>query len=146
MPVRKSAAAIYSQRLRNLAKARAAKKRAGGKRKRTHKRPRLHVRRASVVGYGRQRRGGFLPAIPASVLAGHAVLQQLKPITNLENFGRAIGIDGAVNRGLDKLGVVGKGIRGLADFGKKVLGYGKRRRHRKRVVGMGKKRRVNRRR
>jgi hypothetical protein len=155
MPRHRSAAAVYNERLKNLAKARAAKRRGGTRKRVHHRKPRPHVRRAAVVGYGRRRhykrRGGFLPAIPAAVLGAHSALQAIRPITNLEKLGDAIGISGPISRGLDRLGIVGKGIRGLASIGKNVLGYGKRRRrvrHSKNppaLVGMGKRRRHHRR-
>jgi hypothetical protein len=116
MPVHKSAAAIYRQRLRNLAKARAAKRRMGGRK--THHRRRVvhrrtvkplylyggHAQRARVHRRVHHRRmGGFIPA----ALAAHGILQQIKPVTNGEKLVQALGWDKAINRGLDRLGPVG---------------------------------------
>jgi hypothetical protein len=161
----RSSAAIYRERLRNLARARAARRRiagtgrrrkVGGVRRSVHRRVRRRVYRvpASSMTFGgarrrhyRKRRGGFLPAfslIPASVATTHTALQQIKPFTNAEKLADTLGFSDAISKGLDRLGIFGSALRGIHNFAKGTLGYGRARRHRRKVGGV-RRRRVHRR-
>ena len=65
-----------------------------------------------------------------------------KPFTNAERVADLLGVSGAISNGLDKLGPVGSALRGVHNFAKNVLGYGRRRRVRRRrhsqeVSGLG---------
>lgn len=110
------------------------RRKVGGARRIIHRRRHVHRIPASLMTFGgatrhhyRKHRGGFLPAIPASVLAVHSVLQRLKPITNGEKLANDLGLTGVINSGLDKLGIFGKAFRGIGSFAKNTLGYGCRR-------------------
>ena len=124
----KTEAQIYRERVKNLKKARAAKKiyhvdeMLGGA-------LRHRVRAAHHL-----RRGGFLPGL-SFLPKIHQSLQQYKPFTNAEKIANDIGVSGAISKGLDRLGIFGSALRGVHNFAKNTLGYGRPIRRRRRAGG-----------
>lgn len=115
MARKKSARAIYLQRVKNLRKARAVKA-AGGMYSYKY-RPRM-----VVIG----RRGGFAIApVIAGVTAAHNTLKSIKPATHLENFLTNTGAKAYLDNrfGENKLYKFAKRI---GNFLTGTLGYGRR--------------------
>lgn len=101
----------YLARVRNLRHARAAKKAYSGQ-------------GLMRVGYGRLRKGGFLPQLISGLTAAHELVKKIKPFSLAKQIGTEAGLSLPNNK-------FGRILGSIGDLAIKA-GYGRRRRSRRR--------------